>query len=147
MRLKRYTYTASPGFLQYEFESKGPKGILKKVVRYNKMEGGKNLYNLAFGDLDVQTEEINDFIVSNNNDRIRVLATVAGTVIDFTQKHPEAIIFAAGSTPSRNRLYRMGISLNWREISTIFYVWGFIEGKWEPYKPNTAYEAFLAKRQ
>lgn len=66
MRLERYIYRFSLEFPQYEFESEGPKGTIKKVVRYNKMKGSENLYNLAFGDLDEKTGEINDFITSNN---------------------------------------------------------------------------------
>lgn len=147
MRLERYSFRWSFEFPQYEFESMGPKGRIVKVVRFNKMEGSKDLYNLAFGDLDKSTDEIDDFVTSDNKDREKVLATVAATVIDFTQQKPEASIFATGSTGARTRLYRIGIFLHWREISTIFYVWGFIDGKWEFFQPNRPYEAFLVKRQ
>jgi len=145
MDIERYTYKVSLEFPQYEFESIGPKGMIRKVVRFIEMDESNNIYNLAFGDLDEKTGEMNDFIVSNNNDREKVLAT--DTVMDFTNEHPEALVFATGSTPSRTRLYRMGISQHWKKINAIFYVWGFIEDYWEPYQPNKAYRAFLVKRQ
>src|SRR5687768_11376181 len=103
MRLERYNFRWSLEFPQYEFDSIGPKGRIVKVVRFNRMDGSKNLYNLAFGDLDKSTGEIDDFVTSDNNDREKVLATVADTVIDFTLQKPDALIFATGSSGARTR--------------------------------------------
>jgi len=61
----------------------------------------------------------------------------------FTCQKPEAIIFAEGSTPSRTRLYQMGIAAHWSEIDEGFDLHGFREGKWERLQKNTNYEAFL----
>jgi hypothetical protein len=38
----------------YEFLSEGPKGTIKKVIRYQEVEPG--LYNLAFGDWDKENQ-------------------------------------------------------------------------------------------
>lgn len=70
----------------------------------------QGVYNLAFGDKDPVTGEIGDRVVSNNGDIEKALATVAGAVFAFLDQHSEAWIFAAGSTSSRTRLYRMGIT-------------------------------------
>jgi hypothetical protein len=63
-----------------------------------------------FGDLDEETGEISDAIVTNNEDTRKVLATVAATATDFTNKFPDMWVFAKGTTHSRNRLYRRGIT-------------------------------------
>lgn len=54
---------------------------------------------------------------TNNEDRQKVLATVADTVVDFLNNHRQAAIFAKGSTASRTRLYQMNILAYWKEIT------------------------------
>ena len=76
-----------------------------------------------------------------------VLATVARTVIDFTNVHGNHYILAAGSTPAWTRLYQMGISKLWDEISVDFIVQGYIDGNWRPFEKDVNYEAFLVKRK
>lgn len=118
MYLPRYPYKTNTAFLDYEFISEGPKGNIKKVIRFSKIEAA--VFNLGFGDLDEETGEISDTIVSNNNDSRIVLATVAATIHDFTIHYPNAIIIARGSTHSRTRLYRMGITNHLKEICMDF---------------------------
>ncbi len=81
------------------------------MVQYTET-GTENIYNLAFGDFDEETNSINDISITNNGDSTKVLATVASTVYAFIEKHPNAWIFATGSTIVRTRLYRMGITNN-----------------------------------
>ena len=80
------------------------------------------------------------------NDREKVLATVAATIIQFTDEHPNAIIFAEGSTLARTRLYQMGIAKFWEEIHQNFEIEGLINGAWEPFEKDRNYECFLLKR-
>ena len=103
MQLPRYPYKTNAAFLDYEFVSKGPKGSIKKVIRFTQIDNA--VFNLGFGDLDEETGEISDTIVTNNNDSRIVLATVAATVHDFTVNYPNAVVIAKGSTHSRTRLY------------------------------------------
>jgi len=145
MHLPKYQYKTNPDFLDYEFIIEGPKGSIKKVVRFSKIEG--NVFNPGFGDLDELTGEISDTIVSNNNDSHIVLATVAGAVHDFTIHYPKAIVVAKGSTHSRTRLYRMGITNHWHEISIDFNVYGLKEASWELFQERRDYEAFLIHRK
>lgn len=65
MYLPRYIYKTD-NFLDYEFISIGPNGAIKKVIRFTQLD--KEAYNLAFGDLDFETGEIDDLSVTNNND-------------------------------------------------------------------------------
>ena len=77
---------------------------------------------MAFGDKDQNTGEINDNVISNNNDSEKVLATVVATLYAFTDRHPDAYIMAIGSTKSRTRLYRMGITKYLDEIKKDYQI-------------------------
>jgi hypothetical protein len=149
MNLNSYSYKISEGFLDYEFYSHGPKGAIKKVVRFTLVQlSSYKYYNLGFGDWDEKEGRIDDFVISNNKDAERVLATVASTVIDFTDHYPNEIIFAQGSSPSRTRRYQMGINKYWKDIEAIFEVYGLLESEgFIPFKPGTNYRAFAVKRK
>ncbi len=85
MHLERYQYTRSKTFLDFEFESEGPKGKITKIVRYSLQNAnGISYCNLGFGDLNTATGKIDDLVISNNKDRSKILATVAATVLEFT---------------------------------------------------------------
>lgn len=145
MHLERYQYSTNEAFLDYQFFSDGPKGRVKKVVRFTDI--GRNIYNLGFGDLNEETGDISDTVVTNNNDSRKVLATVAATVNDFTLFYPGAWIFAKGSTESRNRLYRMGISNSLNHLKKDFEVFGLKDEKWETFQLENTYQAFLLRRK
>lgn len=143
MKLEKYTIVSDDRHLTYEFLSEGPKGNIKKVVSYKEI--GDNLFNLAFGDWNEVENKVYDNARSNNNDRDKVLAAVASTVIDFIKYHPGAVIHAKGFTPSRTRLYQIGIVANLDEINSKFEIMGFIEEKWEVFKKGRNYSAFYLK--
>ncbi len=145
MQLPRYSYKINANFLDYEFISSGPKGEIKKVVRFTQI--ATQLFNLGFGDFDEGMGAINDLIVTNNNDSRKVLATVASIVQDFTIKNKKAWIGIKGSTISRTRLYRMGITNHWKEISSEFLVFGLQDGDWKPFTLQKEYRAFLIHRR
>jgi len=145
MRLPHYIYRTNDSFLDYEFISEGPRGNIKKVVRFSQISA--NAFDLAFGDLDEKTGDISDTVVTNNDDSRKVLATVAATVYDFSFQYPGVWIVAKGRTHSRNRLYRMGISNNWQEINTEFEVYGLINEEWKLFEAGKDYDAFLVRRK
>jgi hypothetical protein len=74
-----------------------------------------------------------------------VLATVASTVIDFIKHHPNAVIFAQGSTPARTRLYQRGIQENLDEIGQLFEIEGFSDGAWETFTEGKNDDEFALK--
>jgi hypothetical protein len=141
MYLDRYPYKIYNNLFAYEFNSIGPKGVIRKIVQF--VPVSEKTYNLVFGDLDESTGGINDLIATNNNDSKKVLASVAGIVHNFTVIFPNVRIFAKGSTHSRTRLYRMGITNNLELISTELVVYGYKEGRWESFKRGKGYDAFL----
>jgi hypothetical protein len=130
----------------YEFESDGPKGNVIKRIEYTETEL-KGFYNLGFGDKDHNTGKINDTVITNNGDSQKILATVAYTVYSFTDKYPNAWIYAIGSTKARTRLYRMGIANNLVEILQGFEIHGFKDNSWFEFEKNVDYDAFLIKRK
>lgn len=147
MTKSKYQYKSEDHFEFFEFYSEGPKGVIKKVVEYQKTSD-ENVYNLAFGDYDEETKNINDLSVTNNGDSLKILATVASTVYAFIDKHPKASIVATGSTSIRTRLYRMGITNNLAEISKDFYIFGFTKDEqWEEFIVGEDYEAFLVTKK
>jgi hypothetical protein len=87
----------------FEFFSEGKNGKIRKVVVFQKIADG--IFNLAFGDKIEETGTLDDKNVSDNGDTEKVLATVVLTIFMFTDKYPDAYIFATGSTPARTRLY------------------------------------------
>ncbi|GGB08153.1 DUF6934 family protein [Puia dinghuensis] len=146
MNLERYELKAESSFMLFEFVSEGPKGKIPKLVEFGETNL-KGLYNLAFGDVDTATGMINDSIVSNNNDSEKVLATVVATVYAFTDKYPDAWIYATGSTKSRTRLYRIGLTKYIVQIEEDFDLYGQKMEEWELFKKGVEYSAFLVKRK
>ena len=149
MQLERYfLYETDPQYLIYKFRSDGCNGHIMKIIQYTCIQADPEpVYNLAFGDMNIITGAIDDFSVSNNGDRDKILATVAATVIAFTDHYPGALVFAQGSTAARTRLYRMSITKHYKEISAYFNIFGFIDNRWETFKPDSPYRAFLANRK
>jgi hypothetical protein len=148
MTIAFYDYFVSEDFFRYEFCSEGPNGRIKKVILFTKATlYGKPIFNLAFGDFD-KNGLFNDCVTSNNQDAEKVLATVAQAVLSFTCMYPDALIFAEGSTPSRTRLYQIGINKFWKEIEPDFNVFGLLRtAGFEPFRSGINYIAFACKRK
>ena len=147
MRNEKYSVEISQASMTFDFVSEGPKGLIPKRVEYRQF-GDKNIYNLGFGDLNVETGEIDDKVVTDNNDSKKVLSTVASTVYTFTEKYSGAVVYAQGSNAVRTRLYRIGISNNLEELTEKFDVRGYLPNKgWVVFEKNTDYSAFYIKRK
>lgn len=148
MNKTKYLYKSEGFFKVFEFVSEGPKGQIRKMVQYTDT-GTENVFNLAFGDYDENTDNINDISITNNGDSTKVLATLASTVYAFTEKYPNAWVFATGSTVVRTRLYRMGITNNIEEIIADFDVYGLTTDTniWEEFIIGEDYEAFLITKK
>jgi hypothetical protein len=147
MNLELYPFLTNNEFQEYSFYSDGPKGKIKKTVVYTKINDDPIIYNLAFGDEDPNTGLISDNIISNNEDRDIVLATVANTINTFTDHYGNNLIYATGSTPARTRLYQISITKLLDEISLDFDVYGIIDDEVFPFNRNVNYEAFLVRKR
>lgn len=87
------------------------------------------------------------FLLYRTIDRDKVLNTVALTVLDFFEAHPDSVVIARGSTPSRTRLYQMGVNKNIDNIKTRLDVFGFNNNEWENFQKNINYEAFYVTKR
>lgn len=130
----------------FEFISEGPKGCIPKLIKISETSL-KGFYNLAFGDKDLVSGDIDDNIVSNNGDSEQVLATVVSAVYAFTGLENDAWIYATGSKKSRTRLYRMGISKYLNDVKQDFTIYGLKDGQWEKFELDVDYTAFVVKRK
>ena len=146
MNLPHYNYLTSD-FRAYEFYSEGPKGLIKKIVTFTRVQDAPPIYNLTLVDVKPVSGLTSDLTVSDNGDRDIILATVAYTVKDFCAHYGNHYIYAKGSTSVRTRLYQIGIAGLFEEISTDFEVYGVIDDIAYPFQKNVNYEAFLVKRK
>lgn len=146
MHLEKYELKSGEQLAVFEFVSVGPKGRISKLVQYTPTNY-KDLYNLGFGDKNIDTGEIDDYVISNNGDSEKVLATVVATLYAFTDKKADVMIYATGSSLARTRLYRMGITKYLDEVQNDFIIYGEIENGWEEFKKDVDYSAFLVKRK
>lgn len=146
MNLERYPLTTQNNAVTFQFDSIGPKGIIRKIVQFQ-ATSEPELYNLAFGDVHPEFGELDDFAISNNGDSEKVLATVIGALYLFFDVHPDATVYAEGSTAARTRLYRIGISWFQEEAEQHFYVYGRLGEEFLPFELGLPYEWFLVQRR
>lgn len=143
---ERYNVEFGADFRVFEFDSEGPKGKVRKIIQYTEINL-KNYFNLGFGDKNHKTNEIDDLVVTNNNDSLKVLATVAATLFEFTDHYTGANVIAIGSTLARTRLYRIGITNNLEAIEKDFEIFGLKDNIWHKFTKSVEYGAFLVKRR
>lgn len=105
------------------------------------------MYNLAFGDENPETGLLDDSAKSNNEDRDKVLATVANTIINFSDHYGNHLIYATGSSRARTRLYQMSIAAMIDKINKDFDVYGVIDLIAYPFQKSVNYDAFVVKRK
>lgn len=146
MKIEKYHLKSDNTLTYFEFISIGSKGAVRKIVEFQ-ATSTPGLYNLAFGDKNPETGESDDLAISNNGDTEKVLGTVVSALYAFFNRNPEAIVYATGSTPSRTRLYRMGITKFFDDIQNDFYLYGQIGDKLYVFEVGEEYEGFVAQRK
>ncbi|WP_158800146.1 hypothetical protein [Pedobacter sp. L105] len=148
MNLERYAYFVSDDFKNYAFYSSGPKGHLKKTVRFHQVSYlNETVYNLGFGDEDAVTGKIDDRAISNNEDKDLVLATVASIINEFCAHYMKYFILIVGSTPSRTRLYQMAASRLLEHMKLDYNILGLKDDQWTHFERKKNYTGFLVKKK
>ena len=117
-----------------------------KFVQFQEMNL-ENVYDLAFGDKNLDTGELDDMVITDNGDAEKVLATVVSAIYAFADRYPECWIYATGSTIARTRLYRMGINKYYELVTADFEIMGENKNEWEWYEYGKEYQAFAVKRK
>jgi hypothetical protein len=146
MILDRYEIKAGRNLTTFEFLSEGRKGQILKIIQFQQMNL-HNLYNLAFGDKNLETGQIDDKVVTDNGDSEKVLATVVSAIYAFVDRFPDSWIYATGNTASRTRLYRMGINKYFEIVVADFEIMGEYRNEWESYEFGKDYQAFAIHKK
>jgi hypothetical protein len=142
MKSDRYIIRASKSLKKYKFYSEGPKGRVIKRIVYEQFERDSHVYNLAFGDLNADGD-LDDIVVTDNDDTRKVLSTVAWTIRKFLQTYSGTSVYIEGSTKARTRLYRIAISNNLNSLKDEFEILGLTGSGWHRFDHNIDYRAFL----
>ncbi len=128
---------------RYLFESKGPKGVILKLIVFTQIEG--NLWNLGFGDM--KKGQLDSTIITNNQDVRRVLNTVARAIYLFTENYPERIVRISPLDSKRAKLYNLVFQRRHFEIVEQFDAFGWRGNERSVYSPGNFYEAFEIHRK
>jgi len=142
MELPKYQISTNEDQTVFKFISDGPNGKIAKIVLYQPMNE-PFLYNLALGDLDPKTGEIDFDIKTNNGDRNMILSTISETVYAFLYQRPNCAIHFKGSDSVRTRLYQMAISNYFEELSEDFEIQGKLRYELLRFTKGVNYEAFI----
>lgn len=146
MKTEKYHLKSESKFTRFEFISEGPKGAIRKLIEFQKTTNA-DVYNLAFGDFNPHSQEMDDLAVSDNDDTEKVLATVVNAVYTFFNQYPDVFVYATGSTKARTRLYRIGITRFYDEMEKDFYLYGQLGDDFVEFEIGTEYDGFLAQRK
>jgi len=146
MKYEMYSdYKHNYDYSVFEFISIGKNGTIPKKITFTSIELD-DVYNLAFGDVN-ENGELDDYKISDNGDRNKILATLFSVVDTYTKRYPERWIAFRGSTKERTRLYRIAIGLNLEELCQIFEIYVYTEGGLKQFCKNMEVNVFVIKRK
>lgn len=134
-----YPYYPSKNKLMFIFRSEGSKGTINKLIIFTR-EKRKNDWNLAFGDL--KEDDIDDLVISNNQDAMKIIRTVAKATLEFLEIYPKSKIFINPVDEKRKKLYNHIFRRHFKEMHAIFKIVGRIGKSKEVYKPTSFYDSF-----
>lgn len=132
-------------FTIFDFLGIGKNGFILKRIEFTFTEV-PDVVNLAFGDMD-ESGEINDYSISDNGDRNKILATVAFAADLYLSKYPDRWVYFKGSTQERTRLYRMAIGLNLDELAAKFDIYAEQSDGFLPFERNIEVKALLIRKK
>jgi hypothetical protein len=136
--------------LRYNFTSRGRKNV-EKVVEFTPL-AVRNVFNIGFGDLKYDGT-VDDKVITNNGDIIRVLSTIIHIIDDFMNEYPFAKVVFTGSTPTRTKLYQRILNTYWSSFTKQYDITALEQNstgiKEVKFKPNYGgeYIAFFIKRK
>jgi hypothetical protein len=146
MKYEIYTeFKIADNYEVFEFTSIGKKGTIPKRIEFTPT-ALSNVFNLAFGDIGPDNE-IDDYCISDNGDRNKVLATIAYVIEIYLQMYPERLIYFRGSTQERTRLYRMAVGLNFDELSARFDIYAEQSDDFIPFRKNIEASGLLIRKK
>ena len=133
------TYALYPlNDLLFSFHSEGVQGKILKIIIFTLQEDGK--WNLAFGDWN--NKKVDDKVMSNNEDVVKVIGTVAKAAYQFFDNHPEAVLEIKPVDEKRRKLYNIVFQRHFYDITHNFQIMGLIGEQKEIYSPKKLYNSF-----
>ncbi len=121
------------------FRSEGIQGIIAKLIIFTPI-GKENEWNLAFGDL--KSNDIDDSVITNNQDAMKIIRTVAKATLDFFDAYPTSSLIIKPVDEKRSRLYHSVFRRHFHEIDALFDIIGVKGENIEPYNTFNTYESF-----
>jgi hypothetical protein len=140
-----YPLEANDSETIFYFKSIGVKGEINKKIEFSPLE--KGFFNLSLADIDPETGQANYEIASGNDDIYTVMATILAAIYRFTAAYPDKTVVFRGNSPSRNRLYRMAISLNYHFLESDFEVYGLTEKGLVRFNSDLNFEFLFIKKR
>jgi hypothetical protein len=134
-----YTYFPIGDNLFYGFWSEGVKGRILKVIVFT-FERRKRKWNLAFGDW--KNSDLDDKVMTNNQDVVRVIGTVAKVAYQFFDDYPNAVLVIDPVDDKRKKLYNIIFQRHFETIKQTFKIVGFIKKRKQDYSPQHSYDKF-----
>ncbi len=163
-------FTIEESNTRYLFESAGKMNI-SKIVEFSLIAtiNNRKVFNMGFGDYDVENDTIIDDVNSNNGDMRKVFSTVLSTIPKFFERFQNAAIVVQGSDSNalfenqcrltctkkcvdvcknlnkRIKAYRYYVNKNFVELSKSYIFFGRMEEEMDfvQYIPHTPYQAIL----
>ena len=127
----------------YYFESEGKQGNISKIVTFTRLKN--KFWNLGFGDL--QGDQINDSVISNNHDIVKLISTVAKIAYEFSERFPRRSIEITPVDEKRKNLYNHVFRRHYKVIQINFQIIGIHNNVTEDYSPEKNYDTFRLKRK
>jgi hypothetical protein len=133
-----YPYFPIGDELFWGFKSEGVKGIIPKVVLFTPIRNGK--WNLGFGDW--KNNDIDDKTMSNNQDVVKVIGTVAKVAIEFLEHYPDATLVIKPADEKRKKLYNIVFQRHFETIKDKFKIIGINGKRRRIYSPEKVFDHF-----
>ena len=133
-----YAYFPIGDKLLFGFVSNGINGDILKIVIFTLTKDGK--WNLGFGDW--RNKDIDDKVMTNNHDVVKVIGTVAKVTYDFFKKYPDAIVVINPVDEKRKKLYNVVFQRHYSFIENDFQIIAQRGELIEGYSPNEMYDSF-----
>lgn len=133
-----YTFLPSKRKTWFAFQSEGVKGKIVKIVQFSLVNDGK--WNLGFGDWNKGT--VDDHVLTNNQDTMKVIRTIAKIVLDFFTEYPQITLVIEPVDEKRKRFYNLIFQRHYDDMKSQFNIIGLIEKRAEIYSPQKFYDSF-----
>ncbi len=124
----------------FAFKSIGPRGEIQKIIQLVPL--AEPIWNLGFGD--IKNGKVSDSAISNNEDLVRVIATVAQAAMEFSATWPGRKIQIEPIDEKRKQLYAAVFKRHFSTISGRFLIESQIQQNFpEEWAPDLPFDRLI----